>query len=182
MRIRLVCYLMPVIFGLFLAGCNRTPPPSAEDTIMDNRTGDRADWVDTTAVYGEGAEGLQLRSDSSLDLNAGAENIIARVYFDFDQSGIRPSERVKVNEAAETLFARPDSRLLIEGHCDWRGTTDYNLALGDRRANSVKRFLVSLGVQPERIETSSRGDLEAAENASSAEMQEDRRADLMLLQ
>lgn len=82
---------------------------------------------------------------------------IRDAYFDFDKADIRPDARVALTQSAELLREYPESRVLIEGHCDERGTTEYNLGLGDRRANAAREFLVSLGVSADRVETISYG-------------------------
>jgi peptidoglycan-associated lipoprotein len=72
-------------------------------------------------------------------------------------------------------------RLLLEGHCDWRGTAEYNLGLGDRRANAVKKYLLSIGVAADKLEANSKGSLEAKANADAATMEKDRRVDLVVV-
>ncbi len=78
-------------------------------------------------------------------------------FFDFDKANIRPDARVALAQTAEFLREYPEAEVLIEGHCDERGTTEYNLGLGDRRANGAKEFLVSLGISADRIDTISYG-------------------------
>lgn len=107
--------------------------------------------------------------------------LLEPVYFAFDQSAIAAPERAKLDAAKAYLDANPAQRLLIEGRCDWRGTGDYNLGLGDRRASAARQYLVTLGVPETRIEVLSKGDLEAVENASDDVMAKDRRADLVVL-
>ncbi|MBI5769005.1 MAG: OmpA family protein [Verrucomicrobia bacterium] len=102
------------------------------------------------------------------------------VYFDFDQSAIKASEREKLKGAKEYLDKNPGLRLLLEGHCDWRGTAEYNLGLGDRRANAVKKYLLSIGVAADKLETLSKGSLDAKPNADAATMEKDRRVDLIV--
>jgi len=84
----------------------------------------------------------------------GAESI----YFDFDKSFIRPEYRPILEEKANFLKDYPDIKIRIEGNCDERGTNEYNLALGDRRAKSAEAFFVSLGISPDRIDTISYGE------------------------
>jgi len=79
------------------------------------------------------------------------------VYFDFDKSDIRESERAKLAKNAEVLKKYDFLRVTVEGHCDERGTVDYNLALGDQRARAARDYLVSLGVAPDRLRTVSYG-------------------------
>ena len=90
------------------------------------------------------------------------------------------SAAVTEAQAKEYLDKNPSHRLLLEGHCDWRGTAEYNLGLGDRRAGAVRKYLQSLGVPAERLETLSKGSLEAAKNADDATMSKDRRVDLVV--
>jgi len=78
-------------------------------------------------------------------------------FFDFDRADIRPDARDALARTAEFLRTTPEIRVSIEGHCDERGSTEYNLALGDRRAQAVRQFLISLGVSAERMETVSFG-------------------------
>lgn len=80
------------------------------------------------------------------------------VHFDYDSSVIMDSETAALEAKAEWLLANPDVSIIIEGHCDERGTTEYNLALGDRRAARVKSFLMDMGVASTRIQTISYGE------------------------
>src|SRR5947209_5058039 len=78
-------------------------------------------------------------------------------YFDFDKADIRPDVREALSQTAEYLKANSSIRVTIEGHCDERGSTEYNLGLGDRRAAAVKEYLVSLGISADRMNTVSFG-------------------------
>ena len=98
------------------------------------------------------------------------------VYFGFDQYNISANERAKITEIAEFLKTNQSARLLIEGYCDWKGTPDYNKSLGDRRATTVKEYLVELGCDGSRIEIISIGDELAIPNATSDQARLDRRA------
>jgi len=80
------------------------------------------------------------------------------IYFDFDKSFIKLEYRPILHEKAAFLKDYPEMRARIEGNCDERGTNEYNLALGERRANSAKNFLVSLGIAADRIEIISYGE------------------------
>jgi len=80
------------------------------------------------------------------------------IYFDFDRSSIRDEARAILEKTAAFLKENPGIRIRIEGNCDERGTNEYNLALGERRANSAKLFLVSLGISPDRIRAISYGE------------------------
>jgi peptidoglycan-associated lipoprotein len=78
-------------------------------------------------------------------------------YFDYDKADIRPDAREALARTAEFLRTHSQIKVLIEGHCDERGSTEYNLALGDRRAQATRQFLISLGVSADRLETVSWG-------------------------
>lgn len=80
------------------------------------------------------------------------------VYFEFDKSDITPQAIASLNKNAEWLKANPKVKILVEGHCDERGTIEYNLALGQKRATSVRNYLISLGIKAERINSISYGE------------------------
>ena len=103
------------------------------------------------------------------------------VYFGFDSTSVSASERLKLQQAAEYLEQNSDHRLLVEGHCDWHGTKEYNLTLGDRRASSIRDYLDTVGITPERIDKISKGSLEAISGLSKEMSSENRRADLIVL-
>jgi peptidoglycan-associated lipoprotein len=78
-------------------------------------------------------------------------------YFDLDKADIRADARAALSKTADFLKGYPQLKVTIEGHCDERGSTEYNLSLGDRRASAVKQYLVSLGIPADRISTVSYG-------------------------
>jgi peptidoglycan-associated lipoprotein len=80
-----------------------------------------------------------------------------RVFFDTDRFNIDAADQATLTGQAQWLARYPEKRIVIEGHCDERGTRDYNLALGERRANAAKNYLASLGVDASRIQTVSYG-------------------------
>jgi len=80
------------------------------------------------------------------------------IYYDFDKSTLRPAAQDDLMKKAAWLRANPNAAVTIEGHCDERGTNEYNLALGDRRADSAKSYLVDLGIAASRLTTVSYGE------------------------
>ncbi len=78
-------------------------------------------------------------------------------FFDYNKFELRPDAKAALSETAQYLRQHPDIKVVIEGHCDERGTTEYNLGLGQNRADETKKFLVSLGVPENRISTTSFG-------------------------
>lgn len=87
-----------------------------------------------------------------------AESPLKDVHFDFDRYALRPDALVNLKANADWLKANPSVRVEIEGHADEQGTNEYNLALGAKRAESVKRYLVDLGIAPNRFSTISYGE------------------------
>jgi peptidoglycan-associated lipoprotein len=85
-------------------------------------------------------------------------SLLKDIYFDFDKYDVRPEDALILKENAALLNKYPSVKIQIEGHCDERGTNEYNLALGERRANSTKNYLVSLGISPDRISIISYGE------------------------
>jgi len=91
------------------------------------------------------------------DLDALFLKEVRDAYFDFNKADVRADARDALTKTAEFLRNNPGIRVTVEGHCDERGSTEYNLALGDRRAGAVKQYLVSLGISADRISTVSFG-------------------------
>ena len=119
-------------------------------------TGQAATSQPTGSEFDQGAVGP---GSSSLTLRAELQT----VYFDFDRSEIRPDARSALKTNAQVLKENKDWGVVtIEGHCDERGSEEYNLALGERRANEVKRYLVDLGVPSSRLRTVSFGEARPA--------------------
>ena len=79
------------------------------------------------------------------------------VFFDYDKSNIRDDQKAALNDNAGWLKANGGAKVLLEGHCDERGTAEYNLALGERRAKAVKDYLIAAGVAADRVSTISYG-------------------------
>ena len=100
-------------------------------------------------------EYARLRAMSAEDLEK--SGILSEVYFDFDKADIREADRATLAKNADALKRFDFLRVTVEGHCDERGTVEYNLALGERRAKAAFDYLVSLGVPAERLKTVSYG-------------------------
>ena len=86
-----------------------------------------------------------------------AQNVGDRVFFEFDQSNLRADAQATLGRQAEWLKKYPNNIVTLEGHCDERGTREYNLALGERRASAARDYLVSMGIDASRISTISYG-------------------------
>jgi len=104
------------------------------------------------------------------------------VYFDYDASAIRPDQEIVLRDNAQYLLAAPAVRVEIQGHCDERGTEEYNLALGERRALAIRAYLTAAGVEPERVFTISYGEaVPAAEGSTEAAYSQNRRAEFWII-
>ena len=122
------------VAGLTLAGCASTTAPAS----VSSSTGTAS-------------------SSASADSQYLVQNVGDRVFFQTDQSNLNGSARATLRNQAQWLSQNGSVNLIIEGHADERGTRDYNLALGARRANAVRDFLISEGVNGNRLQTISYG-------------------------
>ncbi len=128
---------------LLLAACSSTKKPTAAEAPPVSSSTTDSGVSQSTVVPGS-AEDLRV-------------NVGDTVHFDYDQYAVRGDDQATLQRQAAWLQKYPAVRVTIEGHCDERGTREYNLALGARRANAVKDYLVSLGVPSGRLETISYG-------------------------
>ena len=174
---------LTLILSIFvLSGCSSKQAPS-QYSDGSNSLGDM-DFIPDADTF-DGSLQERNEDDSIGDDKYGdfimVEGILPSIYFGFDSSSVGASERLKIQQAAEYLEQNSEHHLLVEGHCDWYGTSEYNLVLGDRRANSIGNYIDTLGIKPERIEKLSKGSLEATSGLSKAQSSQNRRADLIVL-
>jgi peptidoglycan-associated lipoprotein len=130
-----------------LASCRNTPPP--EETPPPPRTETTVPTTQTPATAG-----AQVGSQAHFERAVSGQNII---YFDTDRYDIDDEDEARLRSQAAYLRQYPDLTVTVEGHTDERGTREYNLALGERRAEAARDFLVGLGVPSNRIRTVSYG-------------------------
>lgn len=193
------------LVAIFLFGCKTKPRPIAAQTVTKGIS-PHPGWVDSknsyknnqnqsdkVSSYSKGGtlgdpswanEVIPLEKRDNTTVIGGddeIDNVLPPIYFGFDQVAVTSSERKKIDQTAQYLKENPIYRLRIEGNCDWRGTSQYNLALGDRRANSIKDYLQLLEISPTRIDTLSNGDQFSTTNGTEEEMNKDRRADLVIM-
>ena len=108
--------------------------------------------------------------------------LLKDIYFDYDRYEIRREDEEILKETAAFLKKNPEMKIQIEGHCDERGTAEYNLALGERRANHTKKYLVSLGITSDRISTISYGEEKPLDPSNNEEAWvKNRRAHIIVL-
>ena len=157
--------LMIILSGaLTFAGCSSTttpdkPEPSAAAAATPAETKQKVDSGKTTesttkAPPSSSLDALQ-RGESTA---TPASSPLKDVYFDFDRYDLRADSREILKANSAWLKANASAQVQIEGHCDERGTTEYNVALGSRRAESVKDYLVTLGTSADRLSTISYGE------------------------
>lgn len=103
------------------------------------------------------------------EISSELAEIFKNIYFDFDKYDIRPDAAIVLKGIGEYLLKNPEIKILIEGHCDERGTREYNLVLGEQRALSARRFLITMGVSPKRMYTVSYGEDMPADPRSNEE-------------
>ncbi|HEY1764915.1 MAG TPA: OmpA family protein [Opitutaceae bacterium] len=167
--------------ALLLAGCRKKPVrPDPSATAMGPQAGGGGALAPTSVDVAPDTS-LQQRDPNVIEDANTIRGLLQPVYFAFDRDAISAAERPKLQAAKDYLDKNPQYRILLEGHCDWRGTSEYNLGLGDHRANSAKKYLISIGVSPDKIETLSKGSEESKKNADDATMTKDRRDDLVIL-
>jgi peptidoglycan-associated lipoprotein len=153
------------------ASCGGNPPPQntapAVDTAAENqRIRDSINAAQAEAERQAAAEreriARQREADSIAALGRASEEVrstlAAMIHFDLDKSNIRSDDMGALDQKVAILQANPDLKIRIGGHCDERGSDEYNLALGNRRAQSAKQYLVSHGIDASRIETQSWGE------------------------
>ena len=162
----LVAFMAATSTGCKTKPKNITPIPGGNASVAgaggligrDNSgtLGNEGDVVTVDESGNIGLSGLEEFENMLMDRDALAAQT---VYFELDRSEIHPDDLGKVEGVAGILAQNAQNKVLIEGHCDERGTEEYNLALGDRRAAAVRRYMVNLGVPSQQMLVVSYGEL-----------------------
>jgi peptidoglycan-associated lipoprotein len=165
MKTRSASYICGGFLLLILGAC--APSTTAKPDGSGARSTD-ATATGQDARSGEGDRGATQEantgSSSLKDMQEGkppitpASSPLKDVMFDFDRYDLSPDARTTLRTNADWLRSNPSARVEIEGHCDERGTNEYNLALGAKRAQAAREFLSSLGISPDRLSTISYGE------------------------
>lgn len=129
-----------------------------QEVIVPQETPVTEDMTTAAAAPKEGESSIGEQAKSEERKQTPAASALYTVHFDFDQYTINDTERPLLAKNAAWLESSPKTAVVIEGHADERGETEYNLALGDRRARSAKKFLQDLGIASERLSTISYGE------------------------
>jgi len=171
--------LSPGVGNVSPEGSTRvTPPDSTTYTITATGPGGTADSSVHISVTAPPPPVPVTHEPSLQEL---FDKEVKDAFFDYDKADIRADARDALSQTGQFLRSYPQLKVVIEGHCDERGSTEYNLALGDRRAASAKQFLVSLGIPADRMETVSYGKERPFCSASTEECwQQNRRAHIIM--
>ena len=161
---RICVYLLVVMVScglIFLSGCAK------KETVVSDNDSAKTKTVTNQQQNSDGAKAVTPADKKQNDQGAKViatggpdqqtSNNVKDIYFDFDKYAIRSGDREILGKDASYLLANKKLTVTVEGHCDERGTAEYNMALGERRANETKKYLVNLGVKGDRIQTISYG-------------------------
>lgn len=172
-----------VIVALFATSCRSRVKPAATPAPAPQPVAERIE--DPSADFGTPAQ-RQPQDDlagQDVDRVARERGWIRDAFFGFDSTTLDADARAALDTSARWLRDQPRVRVTIEGHCDERGTEQYNLALGDRRAETARQYLAALGVDPDRISTVSYGEERPFAHGSNEEAwQQNRRAHIRVEQ
>ena len=139
----MVIRILALVVLVGALGCRTTEPPAAVEEPS------------SSGEFGPEDGGL---GDRDATANRWADIDLRSIYFDFDDSSLKSEARQGLRHNADVLLANPDLSVQIEGNCDERGSDEYNLALGMRRAEAAMRYLQDLGVDASRLDTLSYGE------------------------
>lgn len=178
-----------VALTMVASGCKHTQPPITRFPSNNGMVGNNGDNLNNGGSLGNNIGGpTEMGGGPLADFNPDNYNqdrtafAAETIYFAFDSSAIKTGDEMKVSAVASALKSDASAKLLIEGHCDERGTEEYNRSLGERRALAVREALANQGVDPQRIATRSYGeDRPADPGHGEAAWSKNRRAEFVLL-
>ncbi|HSH97259.1 MAG: peptidoglycan-associated lipoprotein Pal [Methylophilaceae bacterium] len=166
--------LVSILLALSLVACSSKPVKETTAPVVDKSVSAPVDNSATTSGAGT--------SDGAYNILKDPNNILSQrsVYFDFDKDEVKSEFRPLVEAHAKYLLAHADAKVILQGNTDDRGSSEYNLSLGQRRAVAVKKVLNLLGVQDKQIETVSYGkEKPVATGDDEASRGKNRRADIV---
>ncbi len=143
-------FLISALLVLFVAACATKPKDEADASGTGSSSSDSS--VSDGTITETTGSGIVSGSQEDLIVNVGD-----RVFFGYDSSDLDSDALELLQDQVAWLKQNSDVSITIEGHCDERGTREYNLALGEKRAQAVKNYLIGLGVDPDRVSTISYG-------------------------
>jgi len=151
--------IIVLIFTAFLFACESTPEKADDAVVVEDQGTDLSDVPDTadSEAQSYGTVDDDLSGMSSLDDPTSLLSVRI-IYFEYDSSDVKSEDRTTVEAHAAYLVENPGTIITLEGHADERGSREYNLALGERRALTVKRQMTLIGASPDQIRTVSYGE------------------------
>ena len=155
-----------------LVGVTRpaAPPASSAGGAGTKQPTDRqTDEQRTAQLLASRGEDIPIKESPTIefvDPSSEDKAVLKPIYFEYNKSNIRPEYQPVLENISKWMAKNNESQLLVEGHCDERGTDEYNLALGERRALAVRRYLIALGVSSDRVHTISYGEEKPAVHGS----------------
>ena len=161
--------IIPALLALLITGCSSTPD-SGDGAPVEGRDG-------VATVNAGGVDGRKLPPELT-----DPKNILSKrsVYFDYDRFEVKPEYKDLVTAHAKFLASRPQFKMLIQGNTDDRGSREYNLALGQKRADAIKKMLTMLGAREDQVESVSLGEEKPkSEGQNEAAWAENRRGDML---
>jgi peptidoglycan-associated lipoprotein len=154
--------ILILCIGLIMTGCPKKTVVKEEPSIKKEDAAkaeaERLAKEKEAKAKEEFEKSLVAKRTPGIEGEVFESSLLKDIHFEFDKYDIRPGDTAILKGNAELLRKYHKVKIQIEGHCDERGTNEYNLALGERRANSTKNYLLSLGISPERISTISYGE------------------------
>ena len=147
--------IVSLAFLFVIGGCPKSTPTPQGDAASQGTAGGKGQEQSKTSESTTRGGSLEDASKGKLPVSDGP---LKEVYFAYDSFDLRPDARATLKTNADWLKANSSARVEIEGHCDERGTNEYNLALGAKRAQAAKDYLISLGIPAARLSTISYGE------------------------
>jgi len=160
----LAIFIVIFCLGFIISGCPKKTAVKEEPSVTSageaeaRKDAKEADRIREEEVKKEFEKSLVAKRTPGIEGVVLESKMLKDIHFDFDKYSIQPREAEVLRENSALLKKYPGMKFQIEGHCDERGTGEYNLALGERRASSAKKYLVSLGISPSSISTISYGE------------------------
>jgi len=145
LAILIALFILPLFISVSCCSKKAVKPTGAEEGKQ------------VAAEKGAQEEGLEKKKYPGIQGEFMESKYLKDIHFDFDKYNIRPDAAATLKKSAKFLLAHPTYKIQIEGHCDERGSVEYNLVLGERRAESAKKYLENLGVDGNRLSTISYG-------------------------
>ncbi len=152
---------LAIALCVLVAACSSTDEEAAQGAPSATTGGETTGGATFAPAKPGGAGGVPWYEQRSLDAKEAARALVEigdRVFFGYDRYDLSPEARETLDRQAKLLNVQRPINIIIEGHCDERGTREYNLALGERRSNAVRDYLIALGINPARIRSVSYGD------------------------